>query len=382
MEEKFKIKPLTKSQIIIFLDRLTRFKFTEDKYLRVFKETILSNLIYPKYKKKELDLLDYDELTKITEDIFNFSIRALYSSSCHAELVSASCQRSLLDRSRTLPCNSRIARKQEELKFGMTNMEMSNDLSINKKLLEYEKLIFKFDKNVEKLLKNRIDYKAALTLFDGGIGGKYDPPYGNGFPLNLKWLKSLAEDGDQVENRASFGLKFPLEKIIIAEGITEEILLPKFAKTCGYDFDKLGINLISAGGKNQVVRLFYQFADILKLPIFILLDSDAEENLNEIQCKLRKQDKVYVIKKGEFEDILPLNLIKRTLNRHFRNSFPVKLEDLRKDMSMVQILEKLFKERGLEFKKSEFASLVEEYISSSKDVSEEIEIVLQRFLYL
>lgn len=368
MEEEFKIKPLTKSQIKFFLDRLTRFKSTEDKYLRVFKEIIISNLIYPKYTKKKLDLMDYDELKNITENIFNLSIRALNSSSCHAELVdkgncrikeayvpvcfsSASYRCSLLDRSRN--------------KFWMTNAGISGDFSINKKLLEYEKSVFIFDENVEKLLRNKIDYKSAVTLFND-----------KDLAFNLKWLKSLADNVNQIENRVNLGLKFPLEKIIIVEGITEEILLPKFAKLCGCDFDKEGINLIAAGGKNPVVKLFYKFADILKLPVFILLDSDAEESFNLIKHKLRENDRVYVLKSGEFEDILPLNLIKRTLNRYFRNYFSVKLEDLRKDMPMVQILTELFREKGLEFKKAEFASLIGGNIRDLKDISEEIKEII------
>ena len=50
-----KIKPLTKEQLIISADRLTRFKDTETKYLRVFKDIINSNLIEPKLKKQDLD---------------------------------------------------------------------------------------------------------------------------------------------------------------------------------------------------------------------------------------------------------------------------------------------------------------------------------------
>lgn len=50
-----KIKPLTEEQLIISIDRLTRFKDTETKYLRVFKDIITNNLIEPKYKKSELD---------------------------------------------------------------------------------------------------------------------------------------------------------------------------------------------------------------------------------------------------------------------------------------------------------------------------------------
>lgn len=339
LEEKFKIKPLTKSQIIISLDRLTRFKFTEDKYLRVFKDIISSNLIYPKYKKSELDLMDYDTLTELAEKIINFSLNKF---------------------------NSRAGSLSRQ------------HLLINKKLLEYEKSVFKLNKNVEKLLKNKINYEAALTLLAGGI---VIPPYDllhSPLPLNLKWLKSLVQDQNQVQNRIDSGLKFPLEKVVIVEGITEEILLPKFAKIYGYDFDKNGIHLISAGGKKQAVRLFYQFADILKLPIFVLLDKDAEENFCEILPKLRAKDKVHILSCGEFEDTLPLNLIKRTLNRHFKNYFQVQLKDLKKDMPMTQILEELFKERGLEFKKAEFAALICENIENSKDVSQEAQEIIQK----
>ena len=66
-------KSLTKSQIIISIDRLTRFKPTEEKYLRVFRDIITSNLIEPKLKKSEIEQLDYKVLTNIAEEIFNSS---------------------------------------------------------------------------------------------------------------------------------------------------------------------------------------------------------------------------------------------------------------------------------------------------------------------
>ena len=322
MEAQFKIKPLTKAQILISLDRLTRFKSTEDKYLRVFRDIITSNLVHPKFKKTELNLMEYDKLTYLAEYIINFSLASL-------------------------------------------SLDLAKDFTINKKLLEYEKSVFKFDKNIEILLHNKIDYNVALSLFEG-----------EKLPLNMQWLRSLVQDNNQYQNREDFGLKFPLGKIIVVEGITEEILLPKFALLCGLDFDKAGINLISAGGKNQVVKLFYQFAEILKLPMFVLLDADAQENHEEIKPKLRPDDKVYILESGEFEDILPLNLIKRTINRHFRNYFSITLADLRKNEPMTKILEELFKSRGLEFKKAEFASLVSKNITDSKDVSSEIEAVI------
>lgn len=319
-----KIKPLSKQQVIISLDRLTRFKPSEEKYLRVFKDIVISNLIEPKYKKSQLDLMDYGELKNIAEQIFNDSLVNL-------------------------------------------GVKLSQDFSINKKFLEYEKSVFHFDKNVEKLLDNKIDYKSAISLLDED----------KDLPLNLKWLKSLSEQESSISIRKKLGLKFPIEKVVIVEGITEEILLPKFAKNCGFDFDKNGIMLISAGGKKQAVKLFYQFAPILKLPIFVLLDADAVKNYDEIKPKLRKGDEVYIIKNGEFEDILSLNLIKRTLNKILKDSDSVLLKDLRQNLPMTQILFEIFRQRGLEFKKAEFASFVSENISA-KDASLEIKEVISK----
>ena len=54
-----KYKKLKKEQLLISIDRLTRFKPTEEKYLRVFKDIIISNLIEPKLKKSELENMDY-----------------------------------------------------------------------------------------------------------------------------------------------------------------------------------------------------------------------------------------------------------------------------------------------------------------------------------
>lgn len=305
------------------MDRLTRFKFTEDKYLRVFKDILVSNLITPKFKKQQLDLMDYSEITSLASEIFNFSLKSL-------------------------------------------GLELSGDFAINSKLFEYETSVFNLNKDVQKLLDNKLDYASAIKLLDG-----------ESLPLNLKWLVSLSKDGHQVQNREKFGLKFPIEKIIIAEGITEEILLPKFAKLCGYDFDKMGINLISAGGKNQVVKMFYQFIESLKLPMFVLLDDDAKENLAEISPRLRKIDKVYLINNGEFEDVLPLKLIKRTLNNYLKNFDSVELADLRKDLPMTDILEEIFKQKGFsEFKKAEFATLIAQNIQSLDDVSEEIKTIV------
>lgn len=317
-ENLLKIKPLTKEQILISIDRLTRFKNPETKYLRVFKDVITNNLISPKFKKTDLDIMNYSELTNYAQEIINFSLHNL-------------------------------------------GLPADDSGIINQKLYDYENAIFNLDDNTKNLLKNRINYKACLNLIDDSA------------PFNLKWLKRLYTADNLAVDRQKTGLKYPLEKIIISEGITEEILLPEFAKIYGYDFDKNGVYVISAGGKNQVVKLFYKLANELKIPIFVLMDNDAQENYKEIVPRLRKFDRVYLLQCGEFEDALPLELIKRTLSNSLKNISLLELEPLNQNTRMVKILEEIFKHRGMhEFKKSEFAQMVKENLRDTDDISSEI----------
>ena len=165
---------------------------------------------------------------------------------------------------------------------------------------------------------------------------------------------------------------------MLCEGITEETLLPVFAKICGCNFKEQGVYIISAGGKNQVVKYFYNFANSLKIPVFILLDNDAEENLREIEPKLRSFDKIHLLKSGEFEDLLPNSLITKTLNYATKNISLAPIENLEQSSSKVEFLEEFFRHRGLhEFKKAEFAELVKENISSLEDVSDEIKEIIK-----
>lgn len=313
-----KVKPLTKSQIIISIDRLTRFKNTETKYLRVFKDILTQNLIEPKFKKTDLEKMDYSELRNWAEFVINYSLE-------------------------------------------MAGLTLENDYLINQRLLNYENSVFENNKNVQELLNNKINYKACLSYIDEKS------------PKNLLWLKNLEISSDIRKSRFDNSLRFPVEKVIIAEGATEETLLPEFAKRCGYDFDKEGLYILSAGGKNQVVKLYYQLVESLKLPIFVLLDKDAKENLEEIQPRLRDIDKIHLLDCGEFEDLLPIKLVERTLDYELKNISMLEKEKLNEDIPRVKFLEEVFKTRGMhEFKKVEFAQMVKKNIKHEEDISPEV----------
>ena len=312
-----KYKSLTNQQIIISIDRLTRFKYTEDKYLRVFKDIIISNLINPIIKKSELDSMDYDEIKNIAETIFNDS----------------------------LP-------------------KSDGDHTINFRLKENENNIYNLSDEAQKLLNNKLNYKSALKIQEINK------------PINLRWLKHLSENLTLKDIRKKYSTRYPISKVILAEGITEEILLPKFGRLLGYNFDEEGIQVIGAGGKNQVVKTYYKLAEELKIPIFVLLDNDADANLNQIKPKLREIDQVHLISSGEFEDLLPQNLILKTINYEFQNFTTITEKEFNPELSAVANLVEIFRLKGLhEFKKADFAQKVEENLFDENDISEEIRII-------
>ena len=319
-----KFKTVDKDRLILAFDRLTRFKQTDTKYLRVFYDILTTNLIEPKFKKQELEKLDNSTIAHAVEFILNKSLDALVG-------------------------------------------DVEPDYRINQRIFECESALFKLDENSKKLVNNKINYSAAVKLLTSPD-----------LPLNLKWLKLLSIPNYTEELSHSHALKFPIKKVIICEGITEEILLPEFAKVLNFDFNKNGVQMISAGGKNQVVKLFYELSSTLNVPIFVLLDSDAKTNYDEIKPRLRTNDKVHILKNGEFEDIISEQLIEKTLNASIANISATPSAHPDKTAGMVRYLEEFYKNRGThEFKKSEFAQAVKENIKDQNDVSEEFKTIVE-----
>ena len=235
------------------------------------------------------------------------------------------------------------------------------------RIFDYEKSVFHIDDNTAVLLNNKINFDGFINLLSETEEA----------PKNLQWLKYLKSNENITKIRYEKALKYPVEKLVIVEGATEETLLPVFAAKCGCDFDKNGVYVHSAGGKNQVVKSYYSFAEKLKIPIFVLLDKDAKQNQEYIEHKLRTQDVIHLLSCGEFEDLLPLQLIKRTLEYELSNISILEQDMLISDEPMVKRLEEIFKTRGMhEFKKVEFAQMVSRNILQDTDISEEIREII------
>ena len=308
---KYKIPD--KNYIKISLDRLTRFKPVIERYERVVDDILHKFLISSADDK--ISNLALKEKINLSSEIFNSALNK------------------------------------------------KTDLSLNEIIKKDEEKIFYLTETEKKYLNSKIDFEAALDLFET-----------DELPLNLQRLK-LQKNLDSDETRKKYSTLYPVKKAVLTEGITEETLLIEFAKILGVDFKKEGIFVLGAGGKNQVARKYYKMIEEIKIPVFILLDNDADEICELIKPKLRKIDSLYKIKSGEFEDILPKNLIKNALNFHFSQNLLSNGDDFEESNHTVENLNNCYKNNGWgEFKKADFAKIVREYILSAKNppVSDEL----------
>lgn len=324
---KIKFLPVTPDDLVLALDRLTRFKYPEIKYYRVFSELICKYVTEPKLSKKQIIELDTDILKSIIETLWNESVK-------------------------------------------LHNPAVKSDKHLQKILLKELYNTYNLSDEVKRLVDINININAVLDLIKDTFNA----------PLNLKRLLFIENDTNNLEEkREKYALRFPVEKVVLCEGITEEILLPKFAKLAGYDFDRHGVKLISAGGKNQVAKLYCELKDELKIPVFILLDADAVETSERINCVLRKCDNVYLIKHGEFEDVFSLNLIKRTINKRFKNICECCVADFQHSEPMTKILTEFFRLNNLgDFQKADFAKELGENLKYNTDLTDEILLIIDK----
>lgn len=301
--------------IQICLDRLTRFKPVSERYIRVIDDVLSKYLIQMDEKLSDIQMSRKIELA---QTILNSAAKNL------------------------------------------------TDLKLNEIIKNDEEKIFYLTNEDREFLNSKIDFLALINLLDE-----------NTLPLNLKRLK-FQNNLTSNETREKYATLFPVSKVVLVEGITEEILLIEFAKILGLDFKKEGIFVLGAGGKNQVARKYYKLIEEIKIPIFILLDSDAKEIANLIIPKLRNKDKLHLIKTGEFEDILTGKLIKNALNFHFAQNMLNNENEFEENGHAVVELHDCFKNNGWgEFKKADFAKIIREYLhqATNPPVSDELKLI-------
>ncbi|MBQ7287404.1 MAG: ATP-dependent endonuclease, partial [Candidatus Gastranaerophilales bacterium] len=291
------------------LDRLTRFEPAYIRYKRVFDDIINKFCLDEKAKNLTLE----DEIQYV-EEIFNSSLKAGVS-----------------------------------------------DDYINDILTDLEEKYFNFNQESYQYLSARLNIQGMIDEIE----------ITQNSPKNLIWLKEISKNKKNITQlRGEKSLLYPIEKIILCEGQTEFVLLETIFNLFNLDLNKLGIYTIAAGGKNQVARKYYQMIEQTKIPFFILLDKDAQPIKELIEAKIRPNDKIYLINSGEFEDLIPKNILQRTINSVHCNDLNCIFDDFNDELSMVDNLENIYKKYGFgEFKKAKFALELKEYIE--KNISKE-----------
>ncbi|MBQ7450640.1 ATP-dependent endonuclease [bacterium] len=295
------LKPLSVDEMILALDRISRFKYPEKKLKRVYIETICSHLISPAFKKSDIEKFDNKSLTKYFTKIWNYSI---------------------------------------EKNFGT----LENDFSLNKNYIEQEKKCYFINREIMDLMPEKVDFKTLIE--------------------NIKCVPNNFRN-----------YKTP-KKVVLTEGATEEIIMPEFSKIHGSDWNKYGVKIVSTGGKSRILNYYKIYKEQIRVPLFILLDLDAEPVFTQLKKSLRKIDNAHLISAGEIEDIIPVNLFKNDINSEFKLQTKISVNDFDKNISMVENLHNIYKNNGFgEFKKAKVAQLIKETVTKNSTLGEELNII-------
>jgi len=363
VDNQAKIKPLSYRELRVSFERLIRFKSPFDKIERVYREIIIKHSIEPKINSKNFRELNFCEINYIFKHIWDESV-------------------AVLGEKNTGNYGLNLYLAFEEMKtFSAGNFLKSVNLEASSEFNDAEKLFMAYKMDSPPNLQGCLDLLACNNDLSENAG-------------RLAWLSNIIDKEKLSVNspdlkeklekiylqacnyRKKTGVLYPVELLVLVEGITEEILLPVFSEFAGVNFKKNGIKILSSGGKNQVLRLYKKLSREINLPILMLFDSDASKEAEYIKNSLRSIDDIYVIAKGEFEDILPDKLICKTVNVHYRLVGKINLFEIAGSEKKSHTLMELWKKKGFgEFKKAEFARIVADNISKKSDMSEELETI-------
>ena len=251
----------------------------------------------------------------------------------------------LIEKKKISSIQEKITIVEEIIRNSIKDYEV--DENVISELISIENTYFKKNPISVIYLKSRLNYKKMFEKLDKKRQNLY----------NMEFLSSILKKTNQVST---------IKKIILCEGETEFVLLETIFRLLDYDLNKTGCLVIAAGGKNQVAKKYYKMLEYVNLPFFILLDKDGIEIRGIILSKLRKKDKLYIIKSGEFEDLIPANILLNTINFMHSSEIPCSMNDFLNSNSMVQNLDNIYRKCGFgEFKKARFAKEIKNFIENN-----------------
>ena len=439
--DKIVFKPMSYEELSISLERLQRFNNPFRKFDRVNREILIKHLIFPKISLKNYYKFSFGAVNFLVQLIWNESVKAInpdykenyeLNSYLFYEEIKEFSAKEILKR---IVFSESISGFAKPANFAES--EFICDENVLKDLFEQVGITFEDKYSTINLLDEFSKIYIAVRMnypinIDGFLQLAETPFMANEFSLQsdkagssdltsakqkqssdsafstpasqaskqattkvvsknakrLIWLNNqikkhcLAFDFEKIYElakayRNNNRSRKPLKLILLVEGATEEVLLPIFSAVAGVDFDKNGIELVDSGGKNQVARIYAEINQETNLPIFMILDADAQEIADEIRKNIRPQDRLYLISAGEFEDILPDELICRAVNSHYGLTGKIQKEEININSRKTDSFVSVWKQKGFgEFKKAEFAQIIAENIKTSADLSEEMQKII------
>ena len=169
--------------------------------------------------------------------------------------------------------------------------------------------------------------------------------------------------------------------LVLVEGITETILLPKFLELSASSRTRQDSNsarttdpaamFLACGGANQLLRKYLHLQDVTRLPILCVVDHDAVDQIKTIADVKRDIDHLHVWSVGEIEDTFTREILLDSLN-HYLQTLGASDLLMAKDLAgyhRTELLNKLWRNRGLgDFDKVGFAQFHVARIKHINDV--------------
>jgi len=88
----------------------------------------------------------------------------------------------------------------------------------------------------------------------------------------------------RIHNELFFALS-----VLVGEGATEKVVLPRLFQALGHDLNRIGISIVDVGGKTKL-PLFATVCKVLDIPFVILADHDVKEINPSWGEKRRKEE--------------------------------------------------------------------------------------------
>ncbi len=180
------------------------------------------------------------------------------------------------------------------------------------------------------------------------------------------------------QKRSRLPANFHPVVIVLVEGNTEAVLLPKFLHLESGSSAYSKCMFIACGGANQLLRKYLQLRDTTTLAIMCVMDHDAIEQIDTIEPILRSgKDAMHIWTVGEIEDTFRQDYLLEKLNSYLSTlgmQEQLLPKDLKSNCRRTELLDRIWRARGLgDFDKVGFAQYLvgNSKMSRLEDVPEE-----------